>query len=453
MKRALLALLLTGCLDVVEHGTPMALTVTTTDCSQRSVVGGATQVSLTVTVGSRVLLARTDPIDAIPTRLGLPAAPDAQLRVVALDGSGQTVARGSSTHFEVVDGGSIEVELFAVDRFSRLCTSLGQARAFHTATTLPDGRVLFVGGLGRTGEPISSMEVLSTTASDVGPLELVTPTGRFPMPRERHAAVLASSGQVLISGGEVQAPLSTALVVDPQLGFATGALRATPRSRHAAFELDSALFLYGGSTIEGGVAVADRRVERLDLTTAATLQTIATLPSARLEAALTVSDSTAYLAGGVEDGGVSAQVQRVLLDTHFVPPALSLHTARRSATAIGVGTRVLVAGGFGAAGEPLGSTEWLETDFVDGPAIAPRGGACAVALDGDAVLLVGGLDGNGPSAIAERVGRASVTPVEFPGPARHGHACTKLDDGSVVVSGGLDAAGRPLDDLWRYTPR
>ncbi len=76
-----------------------------------------------------------------------------------------------------------------------------------------------------------------------------------------------------------------------------------------------------------------------------------------------------------------------------------------------------------------------------------------MALDDGVVLLLGGLGPSGPSAVAERVFPAEVRAIEFPGPARHGHACTKLDDGSVLVSGGLGADGRPLDDLWRYMPR
>lgn len=453
----LIALLTSACLDVVEHGTPVALTVVTTDCEGVSVIDGATQLVLTVNQETRVLFTRTVPVTAIPQRIGLPDATGAQLQVTAVDGAGRVIARGSSLHFEVGPAAAgVSVELSPVDRFVRVCTSLGQARAFHTATQLRDGRVLFVGGLSRSGEPMSSMEVLGAgMISDAGPLEITARGNHFPLPRAHHAAVLTDSGQVFISGGENLVPLASSVVVDPEMEFASGALRAGARSRHGAFKVGSAIFLLGGTSLEGGQLVPDPLIERLDFSTIQ-MTTVATLPAPRMEAAFTLFGMAAIFAGGAEGAGASTEVRRVSVDAPFIHPLVQLHTARRSATAIGLGPRVLVIGGFGSDGVPLASTEWLELGgetFPAGPSIAARARACAVPLPGFRALVVGGVDANGPSAAAEVIDSTGTgQPVTFPGVAREGHACTVLDDGSVLVSGGLDAAGQPLGDLWRYTP-
>ena len=451
----LIALFTSSCLDVVEHGTTTGLTVVTTDCSGTSVLEGATELTFSVSAAHKLLFVRTVPVAQLPRSIGLPEATNAQLRVTATDGDGQVIAKGSSQHFDigVTPGGSVSVTLFPVDRFVKECASLGQARAFHTATQLLDGRVLFVGGLGRRGEPMSSMEVLGAgVMNDVGPLEITSQGNHFPLPRAHHAAVLTDSGQVFISGGESPTPLATSVFVEPQQAFATGALRATSRSRHSLFKVGQTVVLLGGTSTG---AVANPLIESLDLATFR-FSTVTTLPRPRLEAAVTVFGTTALLVGGVDGQGASAEVQRVTVDAPFRFPLDQLITPRRSATVIGLGARVLVIGGFGAEGAPLGSTEWLKVDgnlLAAGPTVTARARACAVPLPGLRALVIGGVDANGPSAVAEIIdSTGTVEAIPFPGVAREGHACTVLDDGSVLVSAGLDGAGAPLDDLWRYTP-
>lgn len=450
----LIALFTSSCLDVVEHGTTTGLTVVTTDCAGASVLEGATQLTISVSAARKLLFVRTVPVAEVPRSIGLPEATNAQLRVTATDGEGHVIAKGSSQHFDVgVTPGAVSVTLFPVDRFVKECASLTQARAFHTATQLLDGRVLFVGGLGRRGEPMSSMEVLGAgVMRGAGPLELTSQGNHIPLPRSHHAAVRADSGQVFISGGESPTPLATSVFVEPQQAFATGALRATSRSRHSVFKVGQTVVLLGGTSTE---AVANPLIESLDLASFR-FSTITTLPRPRLEAAVTVFGTMAFLVGGVDEQGASAEVQRVTVDAPFRFPLDLLITPRRSATVIGLGSRVLVIGGFGSDGALLGSTEWLTMDgspHPAGPSVTPRARACAVPLPGLRALVIGGVDAAGPTAAAEIIdSTGTIEAIPFPGAAREGHACTVLDDGSVLVSAGLDHAGAPLDDLWRYTP-
>lgn len=438
-----------GCLDVVEHGHRVPLAITSVDCDGVSVVEGAAELRLTVRSGKVAVLSRTTSINAVPRSLGLPELEDAQLRVDAIDSSGRLIARGNSLHFAVPSTETVGVELFAVDRFTRLCRTLGNARAFHSATLLADGSVLVAGGEGPDGT-LSSMELIrSAEIRDVGPLAISAQGRVFRFPRSHHAAVLTDSGQVVISGGEDErALLSSVLFVDPPSGFMIGAVGPSipatmPRSRHAAFKFGSNVFLIGGRTTQ---TQPNPRLERLDLVSNR-LEQVFALPEARLEAAMARLDSFAIIAGGLEGSVPTARVDLVPLDSITASRQLTLQTARHAATAIMRADRIMVAGGLGIDGGALGSTELISIDplgVAPGPSISPRAGLCAASLHSGRTLLFGG-------AVAEVVrGDGSVVGVPFSGASRQGQACVSMDDESVLVIGGVDESGRPLGDIWRY---
>ena len=71
------------------------------------------------------------------------------------------------------------------------------ARAYHTATRLPDGRVLIAGGATRAASqsPTASVEIYDPVA------QAFTPAGNMFAVRYNHAAVLMNDGRVLISDG------------------------------------------------------------------------------------------------------------------------------------------------------------------------------------------------------------------------------------------------------------
>jgi hypothetical protein len=70
-----------------------------------------------------------------------------------------------------------------------------QARSGHTATLLPDGRVLLVGGVGTGWTFLSSAELYDPAS---GRSESV---GSMRVPRESHTATLLADGRVMIIGG------------------------------------------------------------------------------------------------------------------------------------------------------------------------------------------------------------------------------------------------------------
>lgn len=128
-------------------------------------------------------------------------------------------------------------------------------RVSHTATLLPNGKVLIVGGLegryqagGRwMGRTLASAEIFDPATNTF------TPTGRMSEARNAHGAVLLADGKVLIVGGagdgDWRMPRATAELYDPATGtFSPAGTMSTPRIPHAVVLLKNGDALVAGGT-------------------------------------------------------------------------------------------------------------------------------------------------------------------------------------------------------------
>jgi len=142
-------------------------------------------------------------------------------------------------------------ELYAPARGTFTSTgSMVVARASHTATLLPDGKVLIAGGSPTT----QTLGFLSSAELYDPSTELFTATAAMTVARVGHTATLLNNGQVLLAGGSnpqtngVSAALASAELYDP----ATGTFKATGsmtigRAGHKAILLpDGRVLIVGG---------------------------------------------------------------------------------------------------------------------------------------------------------------------------------------------------------------
>ncbi len=132
-------------------------------------------------------------------------------------------------------------------RTTRPSSSLGAARGGHTATPLPDGTILFAGGMSG-GDGQALLDLAEVYDPKTGTFRSV---GRLLAPRSGHVAVVLRDGRVLLAGGDGPGGevLASAEVYVPEVGrFAEVSAMTVPRHKHAAAPLpDGRVLVVGGS--------------------------------------------------------------------------------------------------------------------------------------------------------------------------------------------------------------
>lgn len=130
--------------------------------------------------------------------------------------------------------------------------TMGQDRYSHTATLLNNGRVLIAGGykIGTNGGPLSSAEIYDPATG------LFTPTGAMGTPRVRPTATILPDGRVLIVGGingpDYRYALTSAEIYDPATGlFTPTGYMSSKRDSHTAVRLDDGNVLVVGGYYNG----------------------------------------------------------------------------------------------------------------------------------------------------------------------------------------------------------
>jgi hypothetical protein len=130
--------------------------------------------------------------------------------------------------------------------------NLNIARYYHTATVLPNGKVLVAGGWDGFN-PFTSAELYDPA------LGTWTPTGSLNTARTLHTATLLPSGMVLVAGGRDSSgqPSVSAELYDPALGTwtATGSLN-TARDGYTASLLPNGLVLVAAGFATGFVSLS-----------------------------------------------------------------------------------------------------------------------------------------------------------------------------------------------------
>ncbi len=324
-------------------------------------------------------------------------------------------------------------------------------RALHTSTKLPDGRILVAGGWNGSAA-LSSAEIYDPATGTW------TPTGSLVTARAGHRDQILFDGRVLITGGfsSPGTPLASAEIFNPATGTftATAGPMATARSGHRMNVVGGGKILITGGFGISGVALASS--ELFDPATG-TFSLAASLAHARGHHFATELPTGEVLVSGGNDGSaVLNSTELYNADTDTFTAAATLNQARQGhSSRLLPNGLVLISGG---NNNP--STDWdIQTDFLSSAELYDRatntftptgssnnaesGSGTAIVLWTGKLLVAGGGTNQAELYDPEMPGTSEtwVAAGNLPA-ARTSHQETLLDDGRVLMTGGLpDSTG------------
>jgi uncharacterized repeat protein (TIGR02543 family) len=320
--------------------------------------------------------------------------------------------------------------------------SMAVAHDYHTATLLPNGRVLVAGGDGPGGTA-----ELYDPATDQW-----SSAGSMADARWLHTATLLPNGRVLVVGGANYnngTALNSAELYDPATNtWSSAASMATIRIDHTATLLPNGQVLVVGGDGVGSVELYDPATN--------TWSSAGTMVIGRLaHTATLLPNGQVMVAGGLDYNNnfldsteLYDPVSNAWSSTGTMVAVRGFHTA----TLLPNG-QVMVAGGYNSSDGYLATAElydpvsktWSSTVSMT----AARYTHTATLLPNGRVLVAGGVDASA-ELYEPAVGVwSSANPMVD---AHYWHTATLLPNGRVLVAGGLDSRGNALATVELYDP-
>ncbi|MFZ0417734.1 MAG: kelch repeat-containing protein [Candidatus Sulfotelmatobacter sp.] len=330
-------------------------------------------------------------------------------------------------------------------------TPMLEPRSGHSATLLPDGKVLIAGGMRRNQDFYKSAELYDPATGRF------QTTGGMSIGRVGHIAVLFGSGKVLIAGGWVgHGGTDEAEIYDPAIGKFTVIGKMTVRRGRPS----ATLLADGDVLIAGGEERDNESVASAEIFHAKTLsfQPTGSMHSGRVSHTATLlGDGRVLIAGGYGDSVfASAEVydpkRGIFTETGDMSTARCKHTAGLLPDG-----RVLIAGGSEARGwdRNLNTAEIYDPHtgkFTAGSLMNDRRFKLpdeAVRLASGKLLIAGG--SKRVEVFDPAGGKFLVAAGELSEPW-HFMTETKLGNGSVLMTGGYANNDQATSQAWIYRP-
>lgn len=335
--------------------------------------------------------------------------------------------------------------------------SMVSPRAGHTATRLPDGRVLIAGGMQRDNNYLSSAELYDPVT---GSFSL---TGSMSIARMDHTATLLPNGKVLIVGGSDQPdnPLASAELFDPGTGkFTLSAPLNSARSAHRATILNDGRVLITGGAGSNMAPLDSAELYEPDKDVFVKVGRMNAPRSAHTATLLT--NGAVLITGGIVG---SSPTESSLVSAELYDPSSgsfkftgNMNTTRYSHAAILLADgRVLISGGSTSRGWKgrLAGAELYDphkgafaaTDSMSMPRFNHQ--AAVVLLNDGKVLIAGSgarVDVYDPAVGSFRSAAGNV------GTGRVFATATMLGNGTVLIAGGYNLGYSPTPSVWLYQP-
>lgn len=274
--------------------------------------------------------------------------------------------------------------------------SLNTGRRLHTATLLPSGKVLVTGG--SSGGPLYSSAELFDPTGNSGAGSWTT-TANMSVSRDRHTATLLPNGKVLVvGGGNGSGQRSSAELFDPAGNSGAGSWTTTGSMAYAR-EFHTATLLPNGKVLVAGGFDGDDSITSAELfdpagnSGAGSWTTTGSLNVAcKNHTATLLPNGKVLVAGGrnyTDDNLESVQLYDPANGTWINMSPMNVERSWHTATLLPNG-KVLVASGDGGESSAelydVDNDTWTETDSL----LDLRNYAAATLLPNGKVLIVGG---------------------------------------------------------------